>query len=229
MVKRVDKLIGALIDAAEARAGQGSVLVAFTADHGSTPVPEVNQKRKMPGGRLVWNTYRAAVEKALNEKFGAGQWISYAGDGVLYFSPDPIPGKKLDMAKVQQVAADTIRAQSHIARVYTKTQLAAGALGQDLVDTSIRNGYNLARGADVFAVTDPYYVFVPRNHARLALRIRYPCPGDLPGRGNPPGKLPGQHRGARHRPYARHLTGHQSTQREYGPSAYGDAEVGGGL
>ena len=39
MVKRVDKLIGALIDAAEARAGQGNVLVAFTADHGATPVP----------------------------------------------------------------------------------------------------------------------------------------------------------------------------------------------
>ena len=34
MVKRVDKLIGALIDAAEARAGRGNVLVAFTADHG---------------------------------------------------------------------------------------------------------------------------------------------------------------------------------------------------
>src|SRR6185436_3230576 len=72
MVKRLDKLIGALIDAAEARAGRGSVLVAFTADHGATPVPEVNQKRKMPGGRIVWNTYRAAAEKALNDKFGAG-------------------------------------------------------------------------------------------------------------------------------------------------------------
>ena len=58
MVKRVDKLIGALIDAAEARAGRGSVLLAFTADHGTTPVPEVNQKRGMPGGRIVWTTAR---------------------------------------------------------------------------------------------------------------------------------------------------------------------------
>ena len=159
MVKRVDKLIGALIDAAEARAGRGSVLVAFTADHGSTPVPEVNQKRKMPGGRIVWNTYRAAVEKALNEKFGAGQWISFSADGVIYFSPDPIPGKKLDMAEVQKVAADTIRAQPHIARVYTRSQLAAGALGLDPVDTRVRNGFNAARGPDVFTVTDPYYMF----------------------------------------------------------------------
>jgi predicted AlkP superfamily pyrophosphatase or phosphodiesterase len=159
MVKRVDKLIGALIDAAEARAGRGSVLVAFTADHGSTPVPEVNQKRKMPGGRLVWNTYRAAVEKALNDKFGPGQWISFSGDGVLYLGPEPIPGKKLDMAEIQKVAADVLRAQPHIARVYTRTQVASGAVGRDPVDTRVRNGFNTARGPDVFAVTDPYYMF----------------------------------------------------------------------
>jgi hypothetical protein len=162
MVKRVDKLIGALIDAAEARAGRGSVLVAFTADHGATPVPEVNQKRKMPGGRIVWNTYRAAAEKVLNDKFGAGQWISFSADGVIYLRPDPIPGKKLDMAEVQKVAADALRAQPHIARVYTRTQLADSALGEngkDPVDTRVRNGFNAARSPDIFAVTEPYYLF----------------------------------------------------------------------
>jgi hypothetical protein len=159
MVKHVDKLIGSLIDAAEARAGQGSVLVALTADHGSAPVPEVNQKRRMPGGRLVWNTYRAAVEKALNDKFGAGQWISYSGDGVLYLSPDPVRGKKVDMAEVEKVAADALRALPHVSRVYTRTQLADGALGRDPVDTRVRNGFNAARGPDVVTVTDPYYMF----------------------------------------------------------------------
>jgi len=160
MVKRVDKLIGALIDAAEARAGKGNVLVAFTADHGATPVPEENNKKGLPGGRLVWSSYRVEVESALNKKFGKGNWISYAGDGVLYFNPDPIPGKKLDMAQIQDVAADTLRGQPHIARVYTKTQLAAGSKGGDSVDICVRNGFNLARGPDIFAVTDPYYVFV---------------------------------------------------------------------
>jgi len=159
MVKRVDQLIGALIDAAEARAGQGRVLVAFTADHGTAPVPEADQKRRMPGGRIAWNTYRAAVESALNQKFGAGKWISFSADGVIYFSPDPIPGKKLDMAEVQNVAADTIRAQPHIARVYTRTQLEHGSLGQDPVDARVRKGFNLERSPDIFTVTDPYYMF----------------------------------------------------------------------
>jgi arylsulfatase A-like enzyme len=159
MVTRVDKLIGALIEAAEARAGKGSVLVAFTADHGSTPVPEENQKRGLPGGRIVWNTYRMAAEKALNEKFGAGQWISFSADGVIFLAPDPIPGKKLDMAEIQKVAADAIRMQPHIARVYTKTQLAAGIPGNDPVDLRVRNGFYPARSGDIFTVTEPYYIF----------------------------------------------------------------------
>ncbi|HSP69200.1 MAG TPA: alkaline phosphatase family protein [Bryobacteraceae bacterium] len=159
MVKRVDKLIGALIDAAEVRAGRGSVLVVFSADHGSTPVPEENQKRGQPGGRIQWPGYRAAAEKALTEKFGAGQWISFSADGVIYFNPDPIPGKKLLMAEIQNVAADTIRAQPHIARVYTKTQLAAGVRGNDPVDLRVRNGFYPDRAPDIFTVTEPYYIF----------------------------------------------------------------------
>ena len=231
MVKRVDKLIGALIDAAEARAGRGSVLVAFTADHGSTPVPEVNQKRGLPGGRIVWNTYRAAVEKALNEKFGAGKWISFSADGVIYFSPDPIPGKKLDMAEVQKVAADTIRAQPHIARVYTRTQLEQGALGQDPVDTRVRNGFNLARSPDVFTVTDPYYIFNATGTTHGSpYGVRYPRPGHLPGLGADPGRqLSGNHRRRGYRSHAGHAAGDRNSQREHGPGAYGDAEVAGGL
>ena len=66
------------------------------------------------------------------------------------------------MADVQKVAADAVRAQPHIARVYTKTQLAEGALGaggKDPIDTRVRNGFNPARAPDIFTVTDPYYLF----------------------------------------------------------------------
>ena len=33
--------------------GAGNTLVVLTADHGVAPVPEVNQARHMPGGRLA--------------------------------------------------------------------------------------------------------------------------------------------------------------------------------
>src|SRR5204863_146686 len=52
MAVRVDKLVGALLQAAEARAGAGNVLAVLTADHGVAPLPVENRKRRMPGGRL---------------------------------------------------------------------------------------------------------------------------------------------------------------------------------
>ena len=63
------------------------------------------------------------------------------------------------MAEVQKVAADAIRVQPHIARVYTKTQLAAGIPRNDPVDLRVRNGFYAARAPDIFTVTDPYYIF----------------------------------------------------------------------
>ena len=70
MALRVDKLVGELIRAAEAQAGVGRVLVVLTADHGVAPVPETNQKRKMPGGRFDEKAELDTVEKALTARFG---------------------------------------------------------------------------------------------------------------------------------------------------------------
>src|SRR5258708_39547178 len=49
---RTDQLLGKLFDAVERRVGAGNMLGVLTADHGVGPVPEVNQARRMPGGRL---------------------------------------------------------------------------------------------------------------------------------------------------------------------------------
>ncbi len=56
----------------ESTVGMGNVLVVMTADHGVSPVPEVNVERKMPGGRLQSGVLRKAVEAALTDKYGAG-------------------------------------------------------------------------------------------------------------------------------------------------------------
>jgi len=162
MAVRVDKLIGALLAAAEAQAGAGRVLVVLTADHGVAPVPEENIKRKMPGGRLDWTRMRAAAIDALNKKFGAANWLEdpmNAFEPVLYFRADPLPGKSIDRADLERVAADSLRSQPHVFRVYTRTQLLTGSAGGgDRVDVRVRNGFNAARSPDVILIADPYWI-----------------------------------------------------------------------
>ena len=54
-LRRLDVQIGRLLDALARSFPDGSVLVAFSADHGFAPIPEVARKldRSAPGGRLV--------------------------------------------------------------------------------------------------------------------------------------------------------------------------------
>ncbi len=157
MALRVDKLVGELIRAAEAQAGVGRVLVVLTADHGVSPVPEVNQKRKMPGGRFDEKNELDNVEKTLTARFGAsaaGKWVTYSSEGSLFLTDN----SKIEMAEEERVAADTIRALPHVFRVFTRTQLMNGAISNDSVGTRIRNGFNQARSGNVFVMLDPYWM-----------------------------------------------------------------------
>ena len=158
MAIRVDKLIGDLVHAAEAQAGPGNVLIVLTADHGVAPVPEVNQKRKMPGGRIDPRRERAAVEQALTARYGEGRWIADFSDAGVYFNADPVPGKKLDEAEMERVAAGALRAQPHVFRVYTRAQLMNGEVLQDPVGIRVRNGFNQARSGDLIVIHDPYWI-----------------------------------------------------------------------
>ncbi len=158
MALRVDKLVGELIRAAEAQAGVGRVLVVLTADHGVAPVPEMNQKRKMPGGRFDEKNELDTVEKVLTARFGAppagGKWIEYSSEGALFFASHPT----VDIAEEERVAADAIRAIPHVFRVFTRTQLMNGGISLDPVGVRMRNGFNQARSGNVMVMLDPYWI-----------------------------------------------------------------------
>ena len=158
MAIRVDKLIGDLLRAAELQAGAGRVLFVLSADHGVSPVPERNMERKLPGGRTDATAARQAVERALTARFGAGTWVRDSTESGYYLSPNPIPGRTLDRGDVERVAAEALRAQPHVFRVYTRTQLLNGAAEMDTVGIRVRNGFNEIRSPDLVVLYDPYFL-----------------------------------------------------------------------
>src|SRR5262249_7910298 len=83
---RTDRLLGKLLDAADRQAGAGNVLVVLTADHGVAPVPEVNQARKMPGGRTKDAALMDKMTAALTKRFGAGKWFIYGSTNMAYLN-----------------------------------------------------------------------------------------------------------------------------------------------
>jgi predicted AlkP superfamily pyrophosphatase or phosphodiesterase len=156
---RTDRLIGKLLDAANAQAGAGNALVVLTADHGVAPVPEVNQARKMPGGRIKPAEVIEKINVALTIRFGDGKWLVSNSSTMPYLNLDLIAEHKLDPAEVERVAAAAAASVPHIARVFTRDDLLSGRVQQDAVGRAVSVTFFGPRSGDLYIVQDPYYLF----------------------------------------------------------------------
>jgi arylsulfatase A-like enzyme len=136
------------------------VLVVLTADHGGAPIPEKNQKRKLPGGRVDSSQVRANLETMLSNRFGGSNWISFSGEAGIYFNLATVRAQKAALPEVEAATAETLRAMPHVYRAYTRTQLLNGGILEDQVGIDVRNGFNQVRSANVIVILDPYWLSV---------------------------------------------------------------------
>jgi len=156
---RTDRLLGKLLDAVDKQVGLDNVIFVMTADHGVAPVPEVNQARRMPGGRLKADDIAAAIQQALEAKYGAGKWIEGGSGSTPYFDRALIAKYKATEAEVQQTAAEAVRALPHLFRVYTADQIQNGRMQDDYVGVPVRNGFYRQRSPDLIVIPEEYYQF----------------------------------------------------------------------
>lgn len=154
-----DRTIGRFLDYLDKRIGAENYMVILTADHGVAPMPEVMQKRRMPGGRMPEGVVLRTIEHALTERWGEGPWVIGKSGPAPYFNLDTIRAKKLDRQEVENVAAAAVREIPHIYRVYTRTELRAGNVLDDVVDRRVRAGFHYQRASDLFIVSEPYWLF----------------------------------------------------------------------
>ena len=144
-----DKVLTDLFNHLDKTVGMKNVLVVFTADHGVAPMPEYNQKYKMPGGRAPAKDVRDAVQKALVARYGPGDWVlGYSGPAP-YLNHQLINSKKLAIEDVQDTAAAAARQLPYIARVFTREDLRRGMTHADLVGARVQNGFFYLRASDL--------------------------------------------------------------------------------
>jgi hypothetical protein len=157
MAIRTDKLMAKLFAYLEQHVGMKNVVVVLTADHGVAPVPEVNQKRHMPGGRFDADPSEA-VQEALSARFGAGKWVAGTMEYGIYLDWKLIDQKKLSRREVVEAAAATVGALPHIFRAYTHDALLHGEVSHDFIGDRMTNGFFPPRSPDVFYLPDPYWL-----------------------------------------------------------------------
>ncbi len=156
---RTDRLLGKLFDYADRAVGAGNMLVILTADHGVSPVPEVNQARKLPGGRLNDIGLNLKITAALTNKFGPGKWLMPGPASNLYLNLEQVAKAKADPAEVERVAAEAVVDEPHIARVYTRHDLSSGRVQNDPIGRAMSLGFFGPRSGDLFVLQDPFYLW----------------------------------------------------------------------
>lgn len=155
---RTDRVIGELLARVDQLVGLDRTIVAFTTDHGVAPVPEVQQRRKLPGGRMKQEELFGPITAALTAKYGEGKWILATAGTSPYLNHPLIAEKGLDPVEVRRVAADAARTVPHVAHVYSREQVLGGEVTPDLIGRRIARGYNVQRSGDLEIVLEPYWL-----------------------------------------------------------------------
>lgn len=192
MAVRTDQTVAKLLDLVDKRVGLANTLVILTGDHGAAPIPEYSQEKHLGGRRILSETVGNAVNRALTEKFGEGNWISDGGSESIYLNLETIRNKKLDRSEVEKTVGEAALTVPGVATYFTRTQLLNGPLPPTEIAKRVAAAFNPLRSGDVYLVPEPYAFF--EEGANLATTHGTPYSYDthvpivMMGRGIRPGR-----------------------------------------
>ncbi|MGH8488317.1 MAG: alkaline phosphatase family protein [Gammaproteobacteria bacterium] len=157
LVVRTDRQIADFLRWLESKVDQERLLVAVTADHGATPVPEQMTALGFEAGRIKKKAIKETIESALKKKFGGGSWVIALEDPHVFLDRKLLAGKKLDPAEVERTAGEAAITLKGFGGFFTRTQLARGEGPSTDLTRSILRSYYAPRGGDVVLWTLPFY------------------------------------------------------------------------
>jgi len=172
---RTDRQIATLLDFVDARVGLANTLIAFTADHGVSPIPEHAAALGLGGARVKFTDVMGKIQAAISARYNmqgkvpdptgdyllrfseAGMSREWYVNNNIYFNYDVLRRDGVTIEDLSQVVCMTALTVSGIARCFTRTQLMRGATSiTDPIERRVLHGFYPARSGDVVLVADPY-------------------------------------------------------------------------
>ena len=150
---RLDMEIQRLLDALDAKVGEGNYVVFVSADHG---VNENSVRMKNLGYQYdnyssrAFNSY---MEEALNQQFGEGDWIESGGTD-FFINQDLLAEKNLNAYDVQLFVAQKAMQFDGIYMAIPGIDLTRNSFSKS-IQSLIQNGYHPKESGDVKMVLNP--------------------------------------------------------------------------
>ena len=172
---RTDRQIATLLDFVESKVGLANTLVAFTADHGVSPIPEHAAAIGLGGARVKTTDLLAAMRAGIKARYNSDgkspdPTVDYiykfddnglARDGFMngnvYFNYDALERDKVNAEELAQVVGRAAFTVPGVARYFTRAQLLRGATSiTDPIERRVLHGFHPSRSGDVVLIAEPF-------------------------------------------------------------------------
>lgn len=151
----LDAGLGEFLDAAERAAPPPRVLFVLTADHGVSPIVEHLLAQGVDAGRIRPATIVGAVDTALDELFGAEDWV-FGAEPDVYLDGRVVARRGLDARLVQDAAAHAAKSVHGIRDAFPRHRLLEG---DATVPAAFLRSFNGTRSGDVVLAFENHFHF----------------------------------------------------------------------
>jgi predicted AlkP superfamily pyrophosphatase or phosphodiesterase len=154
---RLDATLGSLLDHLDRLIGPDHYVVALSADHGVSPVPEQLAEIGIDAGRIRAGDVVDRVDRALASVLGPGKYVARLFYTDLYFSPG-VYDKLTSDPRAMAAALEALRATPGVAAVYRSDELTRGLYRDDGMAAAAALSYFAGRSGDLIVVPQPYWI-----------------------------------------------------------------------
>lgn len=162
---QLDRLLQSFFADLDRTVGRDNYLAVLTADHGFMPAPEASRARGIDAGRIQPGPLLAAVNQALEQRFGAPRLVRGMSASALVLDRALIAQRGLDFDAVADAARDALVAQPVIAAAYTRRELLAGSRAGAPLFAPMEKTWHRDVSGDVQYAPKPFYMFGSGNVA----------------------------------------------------------------
>jgi predicted AlkP superfamily pyrophosphatase or phosphodiesterase len=155
---RLDKDLGELFTHLDKAVGHDNYIVAFSADHGVSPIPEEVRKNGIDAGRLNTEQVKVRIEQALEPLHFPKNPVVEVGGADVYFSPE-VAAKLQGDSRAVQAVIDAISSVPGVLHVYTAAEVSDRPATKNPMRDAEAAGFFPSRSGDLLIVPKPYWVW----------------------------------------------------------------------
>jgi hypothetical protein len=158
---RSDLIVKDLLQYLDANVGKGKYVLALSADHGVSPLPEVAAKQGKDAKRVIASDETRDINEFLETTFpkkASAMPVKKLLNESVYLNKEWVKAQGVEQTEVEEVLAAWLKKRPTYQTVYTRTQLVKGVPDDDKIGQMVRRSFHPDRSGDVMMVLKPYHI-----------------------------------------------------------------------